>query len=205
MIGLRVNHCHMILSRCLEYGRGTSSVSIATMNITTSSIPTRTFPARAGVDLMLYCTCKPANNVLFCRDRIILCLISRPLTCRKARNPLTPIRTAEKGNRLAERGHPVLFRSTLRSRGCNDTVERRTKDVIAPSSKEISRVHDNSSGLKETDKLKSASHLLARTNIPLGLQVETASYGGSQPRAHRHHLEKGERGCHNLRAQDALL
>lgn len=161
---------HMILCLCISHvvchAEESSAVSLVMMydehRQDSPTIPTiiehaphvqRSSRTRANVDLMLYCTCKPANNVFFCRDRVIFRLIPRPLTVREARNPRTPIRTAEKCNRLAERGHPVHVRSTLRSRGCNDTVERRTKYVIAPSRKEIARVHDNSSGLNETSLL----------------------------------------------------
>jgi hypothetical protein len=95
-----------------------------------------------------YRTGKPANNVFFGRDSAILCLISWPVTVWKARNSRTLVRIAEESNRLAERGHPVGV--CFLRRGCDNTMESRTKNVITPSRKEITCVHDNSPGLKGT-------------------------------------------------------
>ena len=100
------------------------------------------------INCLPICTCKPANNVFFRRDRAILCLVSWPVTVRKAGDVRTPVRVAEESNRLAERGHPLCV-CTLR-RGCDNTMECRTKNVITPSSEEITCIHDDSSGLKDT-------------------------------------------------------
>ena len=97
------------------------------------------------INCLHICTCKPANNVFFRRDRAMLCLVSWPVTVRKARDVRTPVGVAEESNRLAERGHPLCLR-----RGCDNTMECRTKNVITPSSKEITCIHDYSSGLKDT-------------------------------------------------------
>ena len=115
---------------------------------------------------LLYRACKPANNVFFCRDRAILCLVSRPVTVWKARNSCPSIRTAEERNRLAERGHPVCV-CTFR-RGCDNTMECRAENVITPSSKEIACIHNNSSGLKGTKLSQLLSQIKNGTYYWLG-------------------------------------
>ncbi len=75
--------------------------------------------------------------------------MSWPVAVWKARNSRTLVRIAEESDRLAERSHPACVRIILR-RGCDNAMERRAKNIIAPSGKQITCVHDDSSGLKDT-------------------------------------------------------
>lgn len=65
--------------------------------------------------------CKSANNIFFCSDRGILCLVAWLVATREACDFCATIRIAEECNRLAMRSHPVCVRA-LRRR-CDDPME----------------------------------------------------------------------------------